>query len=293
MSDFWSWYIIIIVVINIVGIAGLLYYTRELDAPPEDDGTTGHVYDGIKEYNNPLPKWWLNMFYLTIIYAIGYLVVYPGMGNFPGTFGWSSAGQHQEEVDDAKAKFGPIFEKYAKMEIKDLIKDEQAIGMGQRIFANTCFACHGSDARGAPGYPNLTDSDWLYGGTPEAIKTTITNGRNGVMPPMGAALGEQGEKDVIAYVLSLSGRTTDVGDAEAGKTKFLVCSACHGADGKGNPLFGAPNLTDKTWLYGGSPMQIAKTVHGGRMGHMPAHKEILTPEQIHLVAGYIYSLSNN
>ncbi len=292
MSDFWSWYIIILVVINIVAIWGLLHFTRELDVTPEEDGTTGHAYDGIKEYNNPLPRWWLYMFYITIIYSVVYLIVYPGMGNYAGTFGWSSAGQHQEQVDDANAKFGPIFEKYAKIEVEELVKEKKAVVMGQRIFANTCFACHGSDARGAPGYPNLTDSGWLYGSTPDDIKMSITNGRTGVMPPMGAALGEDGLKDVVAYVLTLSGRESPTGDAEAGKAKFVICSACHGAEGKGNPLMGAPDLTDSVWLYGGSPMLIAKTVTEGRMGVMPAHRDILTAEQIHLVTAYIYSLTN-
>ncbi|RLA03144.1 MAG: cytochrome-c oxidase, cbb3-type subunit III, partial [Gammaproteobacteria bacterium] len=245
------------------------------------------------EYNNPLPRWWLWMFYITIFYSIAYLVVYPGMGKYPGTFGWSSAGQHQEEVDAANEQFGPIFAKYAKIDVEELAKDEKPRTMGQRIFANTCFACHGSDARGAPGYPNLTDNDWLYGSTPDEIKNSITNGRNGMMPAQGVMLGEQGLKDVVAYVVSLSGRTPVAGDPAAGKEKFMVCSACHGPEGKGNPLLGAPDLTDAVWLYGGSEGMIAKTINDGRTGVMPAHRDILTAEQIHLVTAYIYSLSNH
>ena len=293
MSDFWSWYVIILVVVNLVGCWGLLHFTRTLDSDVSaDDGTTGHEYDGIKEYNNPLPRWWLWMFYLTIIYSVVYLVIYPGLGNYKGTFGWTSAGQHQEEVVAANEKFGPIFEKYSKLGIEELVKDEKAVIMGQRIFANTCFACHGSDARGAPGYPNLTDSGWLYGSTPDDIKYSITNGRTGMMPPQGAMLGEDLD-NVVAYVMSLSGRTVNQEHAEAGKAKFMVCSACHGPEAKGNPLLGAPDLTDNVWLYGGSAKQIRKTINDGRTGIMPAHRDILTKEQIHLVTGYIYSLTEH
>jgi len=294
MSDFWSWYVILLVVINIVGCAGLLYFTRNLDSDTEqEDGTTGHEYDGIREFNNPLPRWWLWMFYITIVYSIGYLVVYPGLGNNKGTFGWTSANQHQAEVAAHDQQFGPIFEKYAKMEIPDLVKEKQAVTMGQRIFANTCFACHGSDARGAMGYPNLTDNDWIYGSTPAEIKNSITNGRNGVMPPQEAVLGD-GVDNVVAYVLSLSGRSASKGDAAMGKEKFdQVCFVCHTKEGTGNPMLGGPNLTDDIWLYGGSEGMIAKTIREGRTGVMPAHKDILTPEQIHLVTGYVFSLSNN
>jgi len=293
MSDFWSWYIIILVVINIVGCTALLYFTRNLSGDSAEDGTTGHEYDGIREYNNPLPRWWLWMFYITIFYSVAYLVVYPGLGKFPGTFGWTSAGQHQEEVAAAKEKFGPIFAKYAKLDIEELVKDENAVTMGQRIFATTCFACHGSDARGAGGYPNLADNDWLYGSTPADIKYTITNGRTGMMPAHGAILGDT-VKDVTAYVLSLSGRDSSSGDVAIGKEKFgQICFACHGTEGKGNPLMGAPDLTDSVWLYGGSEGIIEQTVTDGRTGVMPAHKDILSAEQIHLVAAYIYSLGEH
>ncbi|MCP3675103.1 MAG: cytochrome-c oxidase, cbb3-type subunit III [Gammaproteobacteria bacterium] len=291
MSDFWSWYIITIVVINIVGCWGLLYFTRNLEGEQADDGTTGHEYDGIKEYNNPLPRWWLYMFYITIVYSIGYLVVYPGLGNYKGTFGWTSAGQHAEEVAAAKKEFGPIFAKYAKLDVEELVKDKKAVTMGQRIFANTCFACHGSDARGAAGYPNLTDNDWLYDATPDGIKLSITNGRNGMMPPQGAILGDD-LKNVVGYVMALSGRDAGTADVDAGKAKYeQVCFVCHQSDGTGNPMLGAPNLTDMVWLYGGSAGQIEKSIKDGRTGVMPAHKDILTAEQIHLVTGYIYSLS--
>ena len=294
MSDFWSWFIIILVLMNIVGCGALLLFTRNLDTSTHEDGTTGHQYDGIKEYNKPLPRWWLWMFFITIIYSIAYLLVYPGMGKYEGAFGWSSTGQYEQEVEAAEEKFGPIFAKYAALNIEELVKDQHPVRMGQRIFANTCFACHGSDARGAPGYPNLTDSDWLYGSTPDEIKNSISNGRNGMMPPHGAMLGKDGVTNVVAYVFSLSGRKASTGDEALGKEKYgQICFVCHGNDGKGNPLMGAPNLTDSVWLYGGSEESVATIVDLGRSGIMPAHKDILTPEQIHLVTAYIYSLSNN
>lgn len=289
MSEFWSWYIILLVAVNIAGCGALLFFTRDIDAAGEEDGTTGHVYDGIKEYNNPLPKWWLYMFYITIVFSIVYLVLYPGMGNFKGTLGWSSAAQHQTEVDDANEQYGPIFAKYAKVAIPELAGDENAVGMGQRIFATYCIACHGSDGRGAPGYPNLTDGDWLYGSSAEDIVTTLVAGRNGVMPA--GMVPEASINDVTAYVLSLSGRKANAGDAEAGKAMFMVCAACHGMDAKGNKMLGGPNLTDDIWLYGGSEAVIADGLRNGRNGVMPSHEDILTPEQIHLVATYVYSIS--
>ena len=190
-------------------------------------------------------------------------------------------------------KFGPIFEKFYKIEVKELIKDKKAITIGQRIFANTCFGCHGSDARGAPGYPNLTDSDWLYGSTPDDIKATITNGRTGVMPALGGMLNDDDLTNVTAYVMSLSGRDAAPEQVAAGKEKFVFCAACHGADAKGNPLMGAADLTDSVWLYGGSAGMIKKSIKDGRNGVMPAHLDILTAEQIHLVTAYIYSFGNH
>lgn len=294
MSNFWSVYIIAIVALNIGGCAWLLMWTRKMN--PEDlpaDGTTGHEYDGIREYNNPLPRWWLVLFWLTIVFAVAYLALFPGLGKYQGLLGWTS----QKEVAQAEAayqqQYGALYANYAKVPVEELAKDPRAMQIGGRLFANNCAACHGSDAHGARGFPNLTDSDWLYGGEADRIVETITQGRNGMMPAWQPILGDDGVKQVANYVLTLSGRQADAGLAAAGKNVFASnCAACHGADGKGNPFMGAPNLTDGTWLYGGSLATIEQTIANGRNGHMPAQKDNLGDERIHLLAAYVWSLSH-
>ncbi len=292
MSEFWSWWIILITVLNVVGCWALLYWTRRMKGSVKDNETTGHVYDGIEEYNNPLPKWWLNMFNICLIFSVGYLILYPGLGKFAGVLGWTQEGQHAQEVAEAKAIYAPLFAKYASTPIEELAKIKQATEMGKRIFVNTCFGCHGSDARGNPGYPNLTDNDWLYGGTPESIEKSILDGRHGIMPGFEAALDAEQLDGLVQYVGALSGNKVDPTKAEIGKALFeQQCFACHGKDGKGNTALGAPNLTDNIWLYGGSANAIAKTIREGRQGVMPAHKDILGRDKSHLVAAYVYSLS--
>lgn len=293
MSELWSWWIIVITVVNVIGCWALLYWTRRMKGSGDENKTTGHVYDGIEEYNNPLPKWWLNMFNICLVFSVGYLILYPGLGNFAGVLGWTQQGQHAEEVAEAKAVYAPLFAKYAATPIEELSKVKQATEMGKRIFVNTCFGCHGSDARGNPGYPNLTDKDWLYGGTPQAIEQSILSGRQGVMPGYASALNPEQLDSVVQYVGKLSGNAVDSNKADAGKIIFeQQCFACHGIDGKGNLALGAPNLTDDIWLYGGSSSVIAKTIREGRNGEMPAHQDILGKEKSHLVAAYVYSLSN-
>jgi cytochrome c oxidase cbb3-type subunit 3 len=255
----------------------------------------GHEFDGIKELNNPLPAWWTWLFVLTIGYAAVYLVFYPGLGSFAGTLGWTSGGQWEGQIADAKSQYGPIYARYFEKSIPELLSESPAIEMGGRLFANNCSACHGSDARGGEGYPNLTDDDWLYGGAPEMIVQTITHGRNGMMPPLGGAIGgEPGIKQVAQYVLSLSGRSHDAKLAEQGKVHFTtICAVCHLKDGTGNPAVGAPNLTNGIWLHGGRVTDIEDRVRNGKNSKMPAHGEILEPEKIHLLALYVYSLSNS
>lgn len=293
MSDFWSYYIIAIVVLNIGGCAWLLMWTRRMDlSDMPADGTTGHVYDGIREYNNPLPRWWLGLFWITIIFSIAYLVLYPGFGKYPGVLGWTSQAEVAQDEKEYQQQYGAIYANYAKLPIPDLAKDERAMKIGGRLFANNCATCHGADAKGARGFPNLTDADWLHGGTPEKIEETILNGRNGVMPPWQEALGEEGVRDVAHYVRSMAHLQFDNAYSVAGKKLYATtCIACHGPDGEGNILMGAPNLTDNIWLYGSSEATLIKTIGEGRQGHMPAQKDLLGAERVHLLAAYVWSLS--
>ncbi|MDI1300425.1 MAG: cytochrome-c oxidase, cbb3-type subunit III [bacterium] len=296
MSNFWSFYIIAIVALNIGGCAWLLMWTRTMDKDDMPaDGTTGHVYDGIREYNNPLPRWWLWLFWITIFFAIGYLTLYPGLGKFQGVLGWSSHNELAKDEKDYQAQYGAIYANYAKMPFEQLAKDDRAMKIAGRLFANNCSACHGADAHGGRGFPNLTDNDWLYGGEPDRIYETIMEGRNGMMPAWKDILGAQGVKEAASYALSLSGRENlDHKLVAAGQEKFATnCAACHGPDGKGNPMMGAPNLTDTIWLYGGSESTVIKTLTEGRNGMMPAWKDILGPERVHLLAAYVWSMSHN
>ena len=304
-SDFWAFYIGIITLVSIAGCAILLYNcTSAPVAKGEQVDTTGHVWDeDLKEWNHPLPRWWMWLFYITIVFSLGYLALYPGLGNYAGTLKWSSSGQYDEEQKQAIAEYAPLYEKYLKQDIKIVATEPSALAMGQRLFIANCSTCHGSDARGGVGFPNLTDNDWLYGGEPQNIVDSITNGRNGVMPPMGAAVGGgDAIEDVANYVLSLSGRTHDELRAQRGKPKFMtICAACHGPEGKGNQIIGSPNLTDNIWLYGGTKADIMRMITNGEgasrasggTSAMPAHKDKLDPAKIHLLAAYVYSLSHH
>lgn len=240
-----------------------------------------------------MPRWWLWLFYITIIFSLVYLALYPGLGNYKGTLGWSQTGQYDSEIKEANKTYDPIFAEFAKKDIPTLAKDTNATKVGQRLFLNYCATCHASDAGGARGFPSLADNDWLWGGDAAAIKKTILDGRVGAMPPWEAALGAKGVKDVTQYVISLSGRKHDAAMATAGKTQFgMMCVGCHGVDGKGNEAMGAPNLTDNIWLYGASAGVIAQTIAKGRSGVMPAHRDFLGEDKVHLLSAYIYSLRN-
>jgi cytochrome c oxidase cbb3-type subunit 3 len=291
-SGFWDVYIGLITLASIVACAVLLWMQSTQKVSGTE--TSGHVWDeDIKEFNNPLPRWWMWMFYITIVWGLAYLALYPGLGSYAGMLGWTQVKQLEEENAKALADYGPIFDKFVSQDVVALSKNAEALAIGQRLFLNNCSQCHASDGGGSRGFPNLTDVEWLWGGTPEAIKTSIAEGRLGVMPPWGQVLGEQGTRDVANFVLSLSGGAHDSARAARGKEKFAqICVACHGAEGKGNPAMGAPNLTDKIWLHGGSEEQIIQTVGKGRVDQMPAHKDILSPAKIHLLTAYVYSLSS-
>ncbi len=292
-SEFWSWFIIAIAG---GGIVWLLYLLQGNNKAEVEQGVpTGHVWDeDLEELNNPLPRWWLIMFYITIVFAIVYLILYPGMGSFKGVLGWTEVGEYQAEVARAEEEFGPLFAQFEKTPIPELAANKVATNAGKRLFATYCAVCHGSDARGAPGFPNLRDNDWLYGGAPEHIETSIMYGRNGVMPAWEAPLGGTDGVDKVAnYVMSLAGRKVDTVLAAAGKEKFeMFCAGCHLPDGTGNKALGAPNLSNNIWLYGGSPRTIKETIAKGREGKMPAHSEFLGAAKVHVLAAYVYSLSH-
>ena len=296
VTDFWGWYVALGTIVSIAACALLLQFQsrKRVAGKPESEETTGHMWDeDLAEYNNPLPRWWMSLFWITILFSLVYLALYPGLGTFKGLLGWSSSGQYQAERATADATFGPIFRKYAALDIPAIAANPEARAMGERLYLTYCSQCHGSDGRGAPGYPNLADNDWLWGGTPEAIEATIMGGRNGVMPALGAALGGEADvKNMANYVLSLSGAKHDAAMAAAAQPKFAVCAACHGADGKGNIALGAPNLTDKIWLFSPSIESISETIRNGRNLQMPAQAEALGQEKVRILSGYIWSLSH-
>lgn len=320
MSSFWSIFVSVISLGTILGCFLLLRWCLSNKTGVEEGDDMHHEFDGIIEINNGLPKWWTYMFYMVIVWALLYLLLYPGLGNFQGLLGWKSSNQdirslqesreavikareeaenslfgvgvqYDRELEFAAEKFDPVFDALAARPVEDLIQDPEALKVGQRLFLQNCSMCHGSDARGTTGFPDLTDKDWLYGGSFEQIKETLHKGRQGQMPGWLDAFGERGIEEVVAYTLSLSGRKVDQSLADAGKARFATCAACHGADGKGNQTLGAPNLTDNIWLYGGSERAVTETLKYGRNGVMPAFNERLGEEKIHVVAAYVYSLS--
>lgn len=296
MSDFfssgWSVFIAAATVFGLVACLVLLILTSKRRVMA-DDNSTGHVWDGdLRELNNPLPKWWVVLFVLTLIFAGIYLMLYPGLGAFEGQNSWTSAGQYLQEKKEAHAHMESVYGRFAKVPAADLVRESEAMAIGQRLFVNHCAACHGSDARGSKGFPDLTDNDWLWGGSPERIEETITQGRKGNMPPMAAAVGSSEEvRQVANYVLSLSGSPHNQIAAHQGQAKFAACAGCHGTDGKGNPMLGAPNLTDGIWLHGWGEDMIVAMVTKGKSNEMPGQAGRLTPEQIHVLAAYVWGLS--
>jgi len=296
-NGFWGIYITVLTVLGIAGCALLLWSqsTVRIDIPEGGQvETTGHDWEeGLSELNNPMPRWWMWLFYITIIFGIIYLFLYPGLGTYAGKLGWASAGAYQKELKVADEEYGPLFARYQQTDLTLLAADPTARAIGERLFLTYCAQCHGSDARGSKGYPNLADTDWLHGGDPAVIKATILEGRNGRMPPMGAAIGSDKEIEQVAhYVKSLSGSAADPIKAAFGKEKFAACAACHGADGKGNQAIGAPNLADKIWLYGGSVSAIMESIRGGRANAMPAFDDFLGEAKAHLLSAYVWGLSN-
>ncbi|MBD8574249.1 cytochrome-c oxidase, cbb3-type subunit III [Pseudomonas syringae] len=315
MSSGWSLYITVLTLGTLAGLTWLLLATRKGERKEPGEQTTGHVYDGIEEYDNPLPAWWFKLFIATIVFSLGYLLLYPGLGNWRGLLpgyawldagsqtrfadgqqGWSAVHEWEKEMARSDAQYAPIFARFAAMPVEAVARDAEALQMGARLFAANCSVCHGADAKGAYGFPNLTDEHWRWGGDAQSIKTSILNGRRAVMPGWGPVLGEQGVNDVAAWLLTRLGRPLPEGltlDPVAGQQRYATtCIACHGAEGKGNPLLGAPDLTQPgAYVYGTGFAQLQESIAKGRMGQMPAQKAIQGDDRVHVLAGYIYSLS--
>ena len=294
-SNFWSVFVTAVTLGGIVACGLLLWMAGRKKVVANADNTTGHVWDeDLVEMNNPLPRWWVWLFVITIVFGLAYLAAYPGLGTFAGKLGWTQLGEYQNEMDKAKAELAPLYARFADMKPEDMARDPQAHAIGERLFMNNCAQCHGSDARDSKGFPNLADGDWLHGGTPDKIRETIAQGRTGVMPPMAAAVGSPEDvRNVSHYVLSLSGSPHDSLRASLGKSKFGACAACHGMDGKGNQALGAPNLTDDVWLHGWGEAAITAMINNGKTNQMPAQAEKLTEAQIKALASYVWSLSNS
>jgi cytochrome c oxidase cbb3-type subunit III len=288
MSSAWHWFIVIGTIGSLMFFAALLFSNRKTS----NEGTTGHVYDGIEEYDNPLPMWWVWMFALSIVFAIGYLIYYPGLGRFGGVSGWTSDSEVEAAQQAHEARFAPLYAELARLSESELHASRQAQQVGRRLFINNCSTCHGVNAAGAFGFPNLTDQEWIWGSGFDNVVTALRNGRQAVMPPWQAALGDDGIADVTQFVLQLSGQTHDAEAAARGEAPYRTfCVACHGPQGTGNSALGAPDLTNDIWLYGGTAERIAYTLRHGRNGNMPAFSDVLSEEQIHVLAGYVTSLS--
>lgn len=289
----WGWFVAILTVLSLVACLWVLRANSTRKEQPGEAKLHGHnEWDGLREYDNPLPKWWSNLFYITVFFAFAYLLLYPGLVVTNGLLGWSTASLYRDEVKQIKDETDPIFDAYLKQDVKTVSADKGAQKIGARLFQTYCVQCHGTDMRGSKGFPNLVDNDWLYPGTPDGIKTTILEGRNGMMPAFAAVLKPDQITDTAQYVLSLSGRSSAADAVGRGEVTFKqVCAACHGIDGKGNVALGAPNLTDSIWLYGGSLATIVETLNKGRQGQMPAQKDTLGEARVHLLAAYVYAQS--
>ena len=301
VNGFWPWYVAAISIVSVLACGLLLYLAGKATVVAHDgkadDNTTGHVWDGnLREYNNPLPRWWLWLFILTIVFSLVYLAIFPGLGSYKGLLNWSTEGEHQQDVTQLRAEVAPLYAAFAAQSVETLAKDKRALAVGERLFMNNCSQCHGSDGGGSKGFPNLTNVNvaWLGERSAAHIVQTITNGRTGIMPPMAAAIGGDPEMSEVAnYVLSLSASPYNEIKAFSGKAKFSACAACHGVDGKGNKALGAPNLTDDYWLHGWGEAAIVSAIKNGKNNVMPAQFPKLSAEQIHVVAAYVLSLSQS
>jgi cytochrome c oxidase cbb3-type subunit 3 len=294
MSPFWSAWVMVLSAFNLAFALFMFVWAQYVRIPSEPDGTSGHVWGALREGVRKLPTWWVCISAFTFVAAFAYLILYPGFGSFTGELGWTSAKELARDTAANNARFNPELQRFASAKVEELAHDPAALALGNRLFIDNCSACHGREGRGNAllGAPNLTDADWLYGGDGDAILSSILNGRHGVMPPWGAVLHDDGVEAIANYVLSLSGAPHDETKAAVGKTKFALCIACHGPTGHGNPVLGAPNLTDTIWLYGGDLATVEKSIRDGRGGVMPAWKQRLSEGEVHALAAWLYSRSH-
>jgi cytochrome c oxidase cbb3-type subunit 3 len=296
MPAFWAWFVAAGTIAFVIWCVWLISWSaKQGPQNKQDEDLVGHVWDGdIEEWNKPAPKWWLYLYFITIAWAVGYMIAYPGIGAFKGLLGWSQEGQYEAEMQAAAARYDPIYERFAGMDFEVLATDADARKLGASLYASYCTTCHGSDARGATGYPNLVDGDWIWGNSEKAITQTLMQGRNNVMPALAGALGgDTGVDNMVTYVRSLSGLVEADASAMSMQPMFMaLCSACHGADGGGNQAIGAPNLSDDIWLYGSSVDDVRITIVNGRNGVMPAHGELLGTNRAKILAAYVYSLES-
>lgn len=299
MSSFWHWYIVIITVGTLIATIWFLLYSSRMKVPStqDEDGaeTTGHVWDeDLRELNNPLPRWWLGLFWITVVFSIVYLILYPGLGRYEGVLGWSQEKQYEQEMAQAREAFQQRFGHFDELPLVELAADDKAVEMGRNLYAHNCATCHGSDARGAQGYPNLTDDHWIWGGEASQIEHSVVQGRQAAMPAFGDALGEEGVRNTAVYVQKLAGEPVDETMAAAGRRHYQqLCVACHGPEGKGNPVLGAPDLTQGVYTYGGDIDSLRATIRNGRNGVMPAQKPLIGETRARLAAAYIYSLKSD
>jgi cytochrome c oxidase cbb3-type subunit 3 len=295
MTTFWAWFVAVGTIGFIIWAAWLILWSaKQGPQGKEDSELVGHKWDGdLEEWNNPTPRWWLYLYFITIIFGIGYLILFPGLGVFDGVRGWSQEGQYEKEMREAAERYEPIYAEFAAMDFETRAADPEAQKLGASLYASYCTTCHGSDARGAVGFPNLADADWQWGSSEDAIYASIYSGRQAVMTPWAQILGsDEAVENMVSYVRSLSGLEEAGESAASAQTQFTTfCAACHMPTGTGNPILGAPNLTDDAWLYGSSRETIRETIEQGRQGQMPAHGALLGENRTKILAAYVYSLS--
>lgn len=278
---------IVLTVLSLLGLAWLVLSVYFLPAK-KNAKEDAPVWDGdLREDNNPIPIWWFCMLLCAMVFTSTYLMLYPGLGSFKGAFHWSQSSELHEGMENFNIEFDAIDEQILASSIAELQLRPEVMTSASHLFIEHCSACHGYEAQGQANlFPNLRDNEWQWGGSPEQIEQTIRNGRTAAMISWQAVLTDEGVTNVSDYVLNALG--TDNAEGHAGQTQFnQFCIACHGAAGQGNPLFGAPDLTNDVWLYGNTPEIVRETISKGRTGQMPAFAERLDDAQIRMLVAWL------